>query len=119
MSTLVLTDIHGNLPALEAVLAHPAELNKDDMTLRHLLDAWQQQGLMGVEVYHPSQTSHGFAQLDAMVRRMGLLVTGGSDFHSEGDGKHAAPGFTAPYWRSAAEDVAALTAAMHEISHMN
>ena len=24
MPTLVLTDIHGNLPALEAVLAHPA-----------------------------------------------------------------------------------------------
>ena len=24
MSTLVIADVHGNLPALEAVLAHPA-----------------------------------------------------------------------------------------------
>lgn len=101
------------------VLAHPAELGKDDMTLRMLLETWKEQGLMGVEVYHPAQMSRGFPRLDGMARRMGFLVTGGSDFHSEGDGKHAAPGFTAPYWRSAAEDVAALTAAMHEIIHMN
>lgn len=31
MSTLVLTDIHGNLPALEAVLSHPAARNCDEI----------------------------------------------------------------------------------------
>ena len=30
------------------VLAHPALLNKDDMTLRQLLEAWADRGLMGV-----------------------------------------------------------------------
>lgn len=95
------------------VLAHPAELEKDDMTLRMLLESWQKQGLMGVEVYHPSQAGRGFAQLDAMVRRMGFLVTGGSDYHSDGDGRHGQPGCTAVSWRSAAEDVQALTQAMH------
>lgn len=94
------------------VLAHPAELEKDDTTLRMLLESWQKQGLMGVEVYHPSQMSRGFARLDAMVRRMGFLVTGGSDYHSDGDGKHGAPGCTAAYWRRAAEDVEALLTAM-------
>lgn len=94
------------------VLAHPAELEKDDMTLRMLLESWQKQGLMGVEVYHPSQAGRGFAQLDAMVRRMGFLVTGGSDYHSDGDGRHGQPGCTAVSWRSAAEDVQALTQAM-------
>lgn len=94
------------------VLAHPAELEKDDMTLRMLLESWQKQGLMGVEVYHPSQTGRGFAALDAMVRRMGLLVTGGSDYHSDGDGRHGQPGCTALNWRSADEDVAALQRAM-------
>jgi len=39
------------------------------------------------------------------VRRMGMLVTGGSDFHAEGDGKHGRPGCTADHWRSAEEDV--------------
>lgn len=96
------------------VLAHPAELGKDDTTLRMLLEAWQKQGLMGVEVYHPSQMSHGFARLDAMVRRMGLLVTGGSDFHSEGDGRHGRPGCTAAYWRDAAEDLERLQQAMRQ-----
>ena len=36
------------------VLAHPALLGKDDLTLRTLIAHWQSQGLMGVEVYHPT-----------------------------------------------------------------
>lgn len=93
------------------VLAHPAELEKDEMTTRVLIEAWQKQGLMGVEVYHPSWMSRGYAGLDAMVRRMGLLVTGGSDYHTD-DGKHGQIGCTAPYWRRAEEDVQALLSAM-------
>lgn len=93
------------------VLAHPAELGKDDMTLRALLESWQKQGLMGVEVYHPSQRGRGFAALDATARRMGLLVTGGSDFHAAGD-KHGALGCMADMWSRRDEDLAALKAAM-------
>lgn len=93
------------------VLAHPAELNKDDLTLHALLTAWQRQGLMGVEVYHPSQRGRGFARLDATVRRMGLLVTGGSDFHGRGD-KHGALGCMAEDWRDREADLAALLAAL-------
>ncbi len=93
------------------VLAHPAELEKDDMTLRVLLEAWQKQGLMGVEVYHPSQEQHGFAALDRMVRRMGLLVTGGSDYHCD-DNRHGQPGCTALHWHSAEADVQALQEAI-------
>ncbi len=95
------------------VLAHPAELDKDDTTLRMLLETWQKQGLMGVEVYHPSQMGRGFGGLDAMVRRMGLLVTGGSDYHAD-DGKHGQPGCTAPFWRRAEADVEALLAAIRK-----
>ena len=94
------------------VLAHPAELEMPDQALHALLEKWQSQGLMGVEVYHPSQKGYGFDRLDAMVRRMGLLVTGGSDFHAMGDRKHGTPGCTALHWRRAAEDVEALLAAM-------
>ncbi len=97
------------------VLAHPAELEKDDMTLRMLIETWQNQGLMGVEVYHPSQQKRGFAPLEAMVRRMGLLVTGGSDYHCD-DQRHGQPGFTASHWRNAEEDVSALVSAMQRIN---
>lgn len=86
------------------VLAHPAELRVDDMTLRTLLASWQKQGLMGVEVYHPTQMSRGFEPLDAMARRMGFLVTGGSDYHCD-DETHGQPGCTAPYWRRAEADM--------------
>lgn len=87
------------------VLAHPAELGVSDQALRALLEVWRERGLMGVEVYHPSQLRHGFARLDALARSMGFLVTGGSDFHVEGD-NHGALG--AMVWRSAAEDWEAL-----------
>ena len=95
------------------VLAHPAELEKDDMTLRMLIEAWQKQGLIGVEVYHPSQERKGFAPLDAMVRRMGLLVTGGSDYHCD-DNRHGQPGCTALHWRTCETDAAALLAAIRQ-----
>ena len=95
------------------VLAHPAELGKDDLTLRALLESWQKQGLQGVEVYHPSQRGRGFAALDLTVRRMGLLVTGGSDFHVAGD-KHGALGCMADAWLRREDDLAALMAAIDQ-----
>ncbi|MBR3764184.1 MAG: PHP domain-containing protein [Clostridia bacterium] len=94
------------------VLAHPAELRVDDQALQTLLKVWKDQGLMGVEVYHPSQHGRGYARLDAMVRRMGFLVTGGSDFHAPSDGKHGNPGCTAAYWPRAEADVEALQKAL-------
>ena len=94
------------------VLAHPTLLGVDDMTLRTLLGSWQRLGLMGVEVYHPSRAGRGFDALARMARRMGLLVTGGSDFHQEGD-SHGLPGCTADHWPHADMDVQALEQAMN------
>ena len=88
------------------VLAHPALLNKDDMTLRQLLETWVDRGLMGVEVYHPSQAGRE-AALERMARSMGLLVTGGSDYHQDGD-SHGQMGATAEGWQRAEEDMTAL-----------
>lgn len=88
------------------VLAHPALLGKDDTTLRQLLEAWAARGLMGVEVYHPSQAGRE-AVLERMARSMGLLVTGGSDYHQDGD-SHGQLGATAEGWQRAEEDVVAL-----------
>lgn len=100
------------------VLAHPAELEKDDMTLRMLIENWQKQGLMGVEVYHPSQSRHGFGALDAMIRRMGLLVTGGSDYHCD-DQRHGQPGCMTVHWHNAMQDAEALIAAVRRAAEEN
>ncbi len=93
------------------VLAHPMELGKDEQTLRTLVRTWQDQGLRGMEVYHPSAMQGSYATLDAMARRNGLLVTGGSDYHGDGD-RHGQPGCTASAWRQAEKDVQALLSAM-------
>lgn len=95
------------------VLAHPAELEQKPTVLRMLIEAWQAQGLMGVEVYHPSQQKHGFAALDATVRRMGLLVTGGSDYHTN-DNRHGQPGSMVAHWPNAADDAARLIETMRK-----
>lgn len=93
------------------VLAHPRLMGLGDQTLAMLLPAWREQGLLGVEVYHPSAQAKGFAPLERMARRHGLLVTGGSDFHQQGD-RHGLPGCTSGAWTSAEADLAALLAAM-------
>lgn len=95
------------------VLAHPALLQKDDVTLRALLTQWKDQGLLGIEVYHPSMTGRGYDRLERMTRSLGLLVTGGSDFHQESDG-HGLPGCTAADWRRAEDDILALMQAMEK-----
>ena len=92
------------------VLAHPMELEKTGALLRHLLGVWQEQGLRGVEVYHPS-AGRATPLLDLTARRMGFLVTGGSDFHGDGD-RHGMVGCTAPMWARAADDVEKLLQAV-------
>jgi predicted metal-dependent phosphoesterase TrpH len=97
------------------VLAHPLLLGKEDHVLRMLVDSWKQQGLMGVEAYHPSAAPGRDAMLDRLARSMGLLVTGGSDYHCD-DNRHGQPGSTCLHWHQAGEDVAALLQAMDEQS---
>lgn len=93
------------------VLAHPCELELPMEQLRALLTRWQAMGLMGVEVYHPSARRIGCEALERLVRPMGFLVTGGSDFHQEHD-KHGSIGCMIPQWSRSAEDISALLQAM-------
>ena len=84
------------------VLAHPGEIKWPMEKLLEKLTEWQQAGLMGLEVYHPANREH-YAAWDAIARKRGLLVTGGSDFHTEGD-KHSLIGATAGEWPDALHD---------------
>lgn len=87
------------------VLAHPALIPWPMERLLPLLRAWQDAGLMGMEVYHPANSAV-YPMLDRLARQRGLLVTGGSDFH---DGiSHGRIGETISAWPSASEDAWAL-----------
>ena len=59
-----------------AVLAHPVLYNNME-----LLDELIEQGLDGVEVWHPSADEETVARLMKLAKKNGLLMTGGSDFH--------------------------------------
>jgi predicted metal-dependent phosphoesterase TrpH len=63
------------------VLAHPHSLGLSEGQWLEVLPEWQNQGLLGLEVYHPD---HGQAErrlFFGLARRFDLVITAGSDFH--------------------------------------
>ena len=46
-----------------------------------MLEELTEQGLDGVEVWHPSHSAEQIEQLSSFAADRGLLMTGGSDFH--------------------------------------
>lgn len=90
------------------VLAHPGQLKMGQMTLDTLLEAWQAQGLEGVEVYHSSHQANHIVHLERFARTHGLLVTGGSDFHGEAAKAQVCIAQGVERWRDAHADAAAL-----------
>jgi len=62
-----------------ASLAHPGVLNKDEL-IPQLADA----GLRCLEAHHSAHSAEAVAHYVALARRLGLGVSGGSDFHGEG-----------------------------------
>ena len=55
------------------------------------LKALQADGLDGIEVRHPSHSPQVEKRLTKLARKLELVVSGGSDWHGEGDpgGAHA------------------------------
>jgi len=65
-----------------AVLAHPG-LYKDDPLVETLISS----GLDGIEAYHSDHSPEEGEKYRALAERHGLIVTAGSDFHGERNGK--------------------------------
>jgi hypothetical protein len=64
------------------VIAHPAVTGRDDIIEKLMVE-----GLVGIEAYYPS---HGPQQTEYYVnlaRKLGLLATGGSDYHGANSGR--------------------------------
>jgi 3',5'-nucleoside bisphosphate phosphatase len=93
------------------VLAHPARTGLPSQLLEALVQTLQNEGLRGLEVYHPSASRREIRSLDALARRRGLLVTGGSDFHGD-RGAYATIGGVPDGWHAWETDLAALSGAV-------
>ena len=66
------------------VLAHPFTLGLGSaMALRDLLRDLQALGLAGIEVFYAEHTAEQEARYLKLAQELGLLVTGGSDFHGD------------------------------------
>jgi predicted metal-dependent phosphoesterase TrpH len=67
-----------------AVLAHPVQLRcRDHDELVHCVTRLKALGLDGVETRHPDHTAAETEQYHRLARKLGLLVSGGSDFHGD------------------------------------
>ncbi len=75
-----------------SVLAHPGLMQREEAGLKALIRSLTDNGLQGLEVYYPSHTRHITRWLLEESRRMGLLVTGGTDFHGRKQQSVVQPG---------------------------
>ncbi len=64
-----------------AVLAHPFTWRRDEARLEDGLRSLARAGLAGLEAYHSDHTPEQTVTLLRLANRLGLLTTGGSDFH--------------------------------------
>lgn len=68
-----------------SVLAHPPQLNYGNLArLRQIAGDLREQGLDGIEAYHPDHSPQETRHYLDLARAIGLLVSGGSDFHGQG-----------------------------------
>jgi predicted metal-dependent phosphoesterase TrpH len=69
------------------VLAHPGLANRDEL-IPELVEA----GLMGIETFYPEHSAAQITAYREMCGRLGLIATGGSDFHGPSVGGARHPG---------------------------
>ncbi len=69
----------GGLP----VLAHPHLLRLKRKPLQKLVAQLRRNGLAGIEVWHSRHNHNVIAALHGIAHDLGLLVTGGSDYHGQ------------------------------------
>ena len=64
-----------------AVLAHPTWVKVAEQSLVDLVRQLKADGLDGVEVYYSTHAARQTREYLSLAQQLGLLVTGGSDFH--------------------------------------
>ncbi len=66
-----------------AVVAHPVSLGLKGPALRVFLQGARDQGVAGIEAWHPNHAVKDCRRYERLARSLGMIVTGGSDFHGE------------------------------------
>ena len=70
-----------------AAVAHPATVADQDA-----ITAWVKAGLEGIEVHYSSHSPSDIVRFQDLADRLGLVVTGGSDYHGRGSGREGPMG---------------------------
>ncbi|MGA2974891.1 MAG: PHP domain-containing protein [Spirochaetia bacterium] len=66
-----------------SVIAHPLSLGLRGPVLRAFCLTCRDQGVAGLEAWHPNHSPQESRQLERLAQSLGMAVTGGSDFHGE------------------------------------
>ncbi len=89
------------------VLAHPGLIRETALKSPERLAQLKEAGLMGIEAYHSRHAPADCQRWDRTARDLGLLVTGGSDFHGVAD-SHGDIGSMMGKWPAMDADARAL-----------
>lgn len=65
------------------VIAHPMSLYLSWGKLPEMLKQFYDQGVIGIEAFHPGARVTECLRLEELGRKIGLIITAGSDFHGE------------------------------------
>ncbi|WP_426592906.1 PHP domain-containing protein [Cellulomonas sp. McL0617] len=87
------------------VFAHPGADARGEVVPDMVFDALAAAGLAGLEVDHRDHSAAQRARLTAIARRLGLLVTGSSDYHGSGKVNRLGENLTDPSVLAVIEDL--------------
>ncbi|MCU1432078.1 MAG: phosphatase [Actinotalea sp.] len=90
------------------VMAHPAAAARGRVVAARVIEEMADAGLAGLEVHHRDHDAAQREHLLALAGRLGLLVTGSSDYHGEGKPNLLGENTTAPEVLDAIEAQGAL-----------
>jgi predicted metal-dependent phosphoesterase TrpH len=79
-----------------AVMAHPFAGRRGRLVDDEVIEAMAAAGLAGLEAHHRDHTPADVAHAEEMARRLGLFVTGSSDYHGAGKVNVLGENTTAP-----------------------
>lgn len=96
---VALIDSAGGIP----VIAHPGQNHGDSFWLKERFAELKESGLRGIEAYHMAHSQQQAITFSRMAKDLGLLVTGGSDYH--GTIKNVAIGDGMQYWKTKETDI--------------
>ncbi|MCR5494445.1 MAG: PHP domain-containing protein [Treponema sp.] len=76
------------------VVAHPMSLYLSWSKIEPVMEDFKQRGIVGLECFHPGARVTECLRLEELARKLGFIVTAGSDFHGEKVRADRKPGHT-------------------------